>query len=168
MQNYNAPMSLTQTTPSINKNTSPRSQIAAGRSCYRTANFVITTPADALPWQAEPHCECCYRLPNPYTACPPGCSAIPRRSVSKKRLFFLFCRRGFTCLLALVLRHRGATMKREQALNSIHQPDINIGGNNGGQGKRNADAHKIAVFHLVTLPAQDADACDIGGCADGG
>ena len=54
------------------------------------------------------------------------------------------------------------------ASHAVEQPQIYVGGNDGRQRKGNADLQKIGVFDGVSLLAENADARNVGGCADGG
>ena len=53
-------------------------------------------------------------------------------------------------------------------LHAKQNPDQDVSGNNGGQGEGNADLEEVAVGNFVAFLAQDADAGDVGGSADGG
>ena len=74
-------------------------------------------------------------------------------------LFFfpLYSKKG---LLAGVLFHC--------FLHTIHQPEVDIGRNDGGEGKGDADFEEIGVLDLVTFTTENANARDVGRGADGG
>ena len=48
----------------------------------------------------------------------------------------------------------------------IQQPEVDIGGDDGGEGEGDADAAEVAGLDLVAFAAQDADAGDVGRSAD--
>src|SRR5699024_3266762 len=72
-------------------------------------------------------------------------------------------------------RHTKSAGPRRAALSvtvlrlyAVHQPQIDVSRNDGGQGEGDANAAEVAGLDLVAVPAQDADAGDVGRSADGG
>ena len=58
------------------------------------------------------------------------------------------------------------TGKRRSA--APDSPQVQIPGGNGGKGKGDADAQKVAGGHGLAVLAQDADGGDVGRSPDGG
>ncbi len=51
---------------------------------------------------------------------------------------------------------------------AVHKPNIDVRGNDRRHGKGDADLKEIGILDRMALPAEDADAGDVGGRPNGG
>ena len=47
-------------------------------------------------------------------------------------------------------------------LHTIHQPEVDVGGDDGGEGEGDTDFEKIGVLDLVAFTVENADTSDVG------